>query len=108
VTAPVEGVQALDAYAILRALVDYEVDFVVIGGLAVAAHGYVRATKEVDVMPNPDPGNLSRLYRAWRRSTPVPLRSVTSAPMSCLFLSALPSSRVAETGHCAPTAAGWT
>jgi hypothetical protein len=64
VTAPGESVQAFDADAILRTLVDHKVDFVVIGGLAVAAHGYVRATKEVDVMPNPDPGNLSRLYRA--------------------------------------------
>lgn len=33
-----------------------------IGGLAVAAHGYVRATKDLDFVPNPDRGNLGRLF----------------------------------------------
>jgi hypothetical protein len=40
--------EALDADAILRTLLEHHVDFVVIGGLAVAAHGYARATKDVD------------------------------------------------------------
>jgi hypothetical protein len=37
-----------------------EVDFVIIGGLAVAAHGYVRATKDLDIVPSPEPANLDR------------------------------------------------
>ncbi len=41
--------RALDVDALLRALYEHEVDFVVIGGLAVAAHGYVRATKDLDM-----------------------------------------------------------
>ncbi len=61
---PAEPVEALDADAILRTLVDHGVDFVVIGGLAVAAHGYVRATKDVDIVPEPGPANLDHLYRA--------------------------------------------
>lgn len=59
-----EGIDTLDADAILRTLVEHDVDFVVIGGLAVAAHGYIRATKDVDLMPDPDRGNLRRLYGA--------------------------------------------
>jgi len=38
----------------------------VIGGFALAPHGYVRATKDIDVVPNPDPANLARLAVALR------------------------------------------
>lgn len=54
----------LDAETILRTLVEHGVDFVVIGGLAVAAHGFPRATKDVDVVPTPDRENRRRLYEA--------------------------------------------
>ena len=37
------------------------VRFVVIGGIAVGVHGYVRGTKDVDVCPDPDPENLRQL-----------------------------------------------
>ena len=37
----------LDADTIMRALLARDVDFVVIGGLAVGAHGFPRATKEL-------------------------------------------------------------
>jgi hypothetical protein len=51
----------LDAEGILRLLIEAGVDFVVIGGLAVAAHGYVRATKDIDVVPRPTPENREEL-----------------------------------------------
>lgn len=35
---------------LLRALGDRNVDFVLVGGLAVAAHGYLRATADVEVV----------------------------------------------------------
>ena len=54
----------LDADAILRALVEREVEYVVIGGLAVAAHGYIRGTKDIDIVPSPARENLARLYDA--------------------------------------------
>jgi predicted nucleotidyltransferase len=38
-----------------------EVDFVLVGGLAVNAWGYVRATRDVDLVPDPSPENLARL-----------------------------------------------
>jgi hypothetical protein len=58
------GVTPLDAATLLRTLTEYGVEFVVIGGLAVAAHGYPRATKDVDVIPKPDPDNRRRLFEA--------------------------------------------
>jgi hypothetical protein len=42
------------------------VDFVVIGGFSLAAHGYVRGTKDVDVFPAPARANLARLADALR------------------------------------------
>lgn len=38
--------------------------FVVLGGHAVAFHGYPRATKDLDVLVRADPANALRVYRA--------------------------------------------
>jgi hypothetical protein len=46
---------------LLLALLRADVRFVVIGGIAVGVHGYVRATKDLDIVPDPEPANLSRL-----------------------------------------------
>ena len=54
----------LDVKAILRALVAEDVEFLVIGDLAVAAHGYPRATVDLDIIPRPEPTNLERLHGA--------------------------------------------
>src|SRR3954453_20738390 len=43
------------------------VDYVLIGGLAVAAHGCPRATKDIDIVPDPEPGHLPRLSHVLRR-----------------------------------------
>lgn len=51
---------------LLSTLARYDVEFVVIGGFALAPHGYIRATKDLDVVPNPDPENLDRLAGALR------------------------------------------
>jgi hypothetical protein len=51
----------LDLAGLLRALVDGDVRFVVIGGVAVAAHAVVRATEDIDLVPDPDAGNIGRL-----------------------------------------------
>jgi predicted nucleotidyltransferase len=69
----------LRARGILRALVEKGVDFVVVGGVAVQAHGYLRATADLDVVPRSSLLNLSRLAEAlaeldaetWRASFPV-------------------------------------
>lgn len=46
---------------LLTTLVEHGVEFIVVGGYAVAAHGYVRATKDIDICPNPDAENRRRL-----------------------------------------------
>ncbi|HKH64704.1 MAG TPA: nucleotidyltransferase [Solirubrobacterales bacterium] len=45
----------------LRRLAAAEVEFVVVGGLAVNAWGVVRGTKDVDVVVAPEPENLRHL-----------------------------------------------
>lgn len=50
-----------DLSGLLRALVEADVRFVVIGGIAVAAHSVVRATEDVDIVPEPSPENLDQL-----------------------------------------------
>lgn len=50
-----------DLTALLRALSEAGVEFVVVGGVAVAAHEYVRATEDVDLVPAPEHDNLDRL-----------------------------------------------
>jgi hypothetical protein len=59
-----DGVHELDAEAILRVLVEHGVEFVLIGGLAVAVHGYPRGTKDVDVVPQDGRENAERLFAA--------------------------------------------
>lgn len=54
----------VDLRAILESLVRNGVDFVVVGGVAVAAHGYVRGTVDVDIVPEPGRDNLLRLRTA--------------------------------------------
>jgi predicted nucleotidyltransferase len=46
---------------LLERLTGADVRFVLVGGLAVNAWGYVRGTRDVDVVPDPDPENLTRL-----------------------------------------------
>lgn len=50
----------LDIRGILEELDSAGVEFLVIGGVAVGFHGYVRATK-VDIVPAPDLENLAKL-----------------------------------------------
>jgi predicted nucleotidyltransferase len=46
---------------LLARLIEADVRFVLVGGLAVNAWGYLRATRDVDFVPDPDPENLARL-----------------------------------------------
>ncbi len=48
---------------LLLALVRADIRFVIIGGIAVGVHGYVRATRDLDIVPDPDRANLARLAR---------------------------------------------
>lgn len=46
---------------LLKALSEHGVRFVVIGGFAVGAHGYPRATRDLDIVPEPTAENMERL-----------------------------------------------
>ncbi|MGI9020559.1 MAG: DUF6036 family nucleotidyltransferase [Solirubrobacterales bacterium] len=52
--------------ALLGALLDAGVDFVVIGGWALPVHGAGRTTFDVDIVPDPERANLERLAGALR------------------------------------------
>lgn len=53
-------------HALLERLVEADIRFVLVGGLAVGAWGYVRGTKDVDVVPDPARENLERLAELLR------------------------------------------
>jgi hypothetical protein len=53
--------EVLNPEPLLRALHDGGVRHVIIGGFAVNAHGVIRPSKDLDIVPDPDPANLARL-----------------------------------------------
>jgi hypothetical protein len=56
----------LQIEAMLSVLDRHRVQFVIIGGFALSAHGVIRATKDVDIVPSPDAENIRRLAQALR------------------------------------------
>jgi len=65
----------LRAEPLIAALSEHEVNFIVVGGYAVAAHGFPRATKDIDICPDPSAENLERLANAFAglEATPIGL-----------------------------------
>ena len=55
---------ALDPQPLLRFLHEHDVTHIIIGGVAVAAHGYARPTMDLDIVPDPDRSNLTKLAGA--------------------------------------------
>jgi hypothetical protein len=49
---------------ILRALADENVRFILVGAYALAAHGYPRATMDIDIWVMPSPDNADAVLRA--------------------------------------------
>jgi hypothetical protein len=72
--------EPLKLESLLGVLVEHKVDFVIVGGFAVVAHGYVRATKEVDICPDPAKDNLDRLAAALTELEAEPLALDDFAP----------------------------
>lgn len=61
----------MSAFArLIRRLVDAQVDFILIGGLAANAHGSARVTTDVDVSYSRAVPNLARLVKALKPSKP--------------------------------------
>jgi hypothetical protein len=53
--------EALDPFPLLRALHERGVEYIVVEGFAVNAHGVIRVTKDLDIVPSPTNQNLKRL-----------------------------------------------
>jgi aminoglycoside-2''-adenylyltransferase len=56
--------ESFDPLRILRALNQHEVEYVVVGGFAVASHGVVRATEDLDLVVDRGLPNAERLAAA--------------------------------------------
>lgn len=56
----------LNAGAILKALLDHGVEFVVVGGIASTGHGSTRFTKDLDICPAWNDANLAKVTAALR------------------------------------------
>ncbi|MBI2311047.1 MAG: hypothetical protein HYU77_00885 [Betaproteobacteria bacterium] len=64
--------------AIVRALENAGVRYLVAGGLAVNAHGYLRFTKDVDFVVQLVPGNIERAFAALRTLGYRPMVPITA------------------------------
>ena len=53
-----------DITALLRALVEHEVDFIVVGGVCAVLHGAPVSTFDLDIVPERSKANVDRLIRA--------------------------------------------
>jgi len=53
-----------DLLALAKVLANFDVEYVVIGGAAMALHGFARMTKDIDLLLQVDPANNARLLRA--------------------------------------------
>jgi hypothetical protein len=58
--------EALDPFPLLRALRERGIEHIVVGGFAVNAHGFIRVTKDLDIVPSPAGENLRRLAEMLR------------------------------------------
>lgn len=65
--------------AILRALADAEARYLIVGGLAVAAHGYGRLTFDLDLVVQLRPDNVVRALKALESLGYMPLVPVPAA-----------------------------
>jgi hypothetical protein len=59
----------------------HKVEFLVVGAHALAAHGHVRATEDLDVWVRPDPQNAKRVLAALR-SFGAPLHDLTEKDLT--------------------------
>jgi len=75
---------AFNLREIFKALADAEVDYVVVGGLAVIMHGYLRATADLDLAIGLSPDNAGRGMQALasiglRPRLPLPIEDFADA-----------------------------
>lgn len=69
---------------LLRALLDAQVEYVLVGGIAVQLHGFMRSTFDIDLVLAMNDGNLVRFIEVAKQfglipSIPVPIDSLRNA-----------------------------
>jgi hypothetical protein len=52
--------------SLLREFEQHQVDYVLVGGIALNLHGIIRATEDIDLFVRPEADNIQRLKRALR------------------------------------------
>ncbi|MEO0461483.1 MAG: hypothetical protein AAF219_11615 [Myxococcota bacterium] len=73
--------QNSDFVDLIRAFNDHRVEYLIVGAHALAAHGHIRATKDLDVWVHTTPENATRVVRALAEFG-APLDDVTEADFS--------------------------
>ena len=76
----------MSMYQILSTLSDANIDYVLVGGLAVTLHGYQRLTMDVDVVLALDDENLAKFVDCAKRANlkpvlPIPIDSLRDAAL---------------------------
>ena len=66
---------------LLSAFNAHHVEYLVVGAHALAAHGHVRATGDLDVWVRPEAANARRVIAAWR-AFGAPLQDLTEADLA--------------------------
>ncbi len=56
-----------DYKEMLQLLLEERVDFIIVGAYALGAHGYPRATGDIDIWVKPDEDNSQRVYKTLAR-----------------------------------------
>jgi hypothetical protein len=85
-----------DFLDLLRAFIDREVRFLIVGAYALGVHGRPRATGDLDVWVDPTPDNAGRIVRALE-AFGAPLQQVTADDFSrpgIVFQMGLPPIRI--------------
>jgi hypothetical protein len=68
---------------LLREFERHQVDYALIGGVALNLHGIVRATEDIDLFVRPDEANVERLRQALRAVWPDPdIEQITAADLA--------------------------
>lgn len=76
-----------DYESILTALDDHEVDFVIVGAIAMVLHGSARVTRDLDICYAREQANLERLARALKPLAP----TLRGAPSDLPFVLDVPT-----------------
>lgn len=80
-----------DYEALISALNEHQVEFIIVGAYAVGYHGYLRATEDMDVLVNPIPRNAARVSAALKDFNGVEVDPAEIRPKTMIELGIKPN-----------------